>query len=29
VAAKRAEFSLGSATDQLRRLGAELAATPA
>jgi 3-oxocholest-4-en-26-oyl-CoA dehydrogenase beta subunit len=29
VAAKRGEFSLGSATAQLRRLGAELAATPA
>jgi acyl-CoA dehydrogenase len=29
LAAKRQEFLLGSATDQLRRLGAELAATPA
>jgi alkylation response protein AidB-like acyl-CoA dehydrogenase len=29
VAAKRAEFTLGGATTQLRRLGAELAATPA
>ena len=29
VAAKRAEFTLGGATAQLRRLGAELAATPA
>jgi alkylation response protein AidB-like acyl-CoA dehydrogenase len=29
VAAKRNEFSLGSATAQLRRLGAELAASPA
>lgn len=29
VAAKRNEFSLGSATDQLRRLGRELATTPA
>ena len=29
VAAKRAEFSLGSATDHLRRLGRELADTPA
>ena len=29
VAAKRVEFSLGPATAQLRRLGAELAATPA
>ena len=28
VAAKRNEFALGSATAQLRRLGAELAATP-
>ena len=29
VAAKRNEFALGGATTQLRRLGAELAATPA
>jgi acyl-CoA dehydrogenase len=29
TAAKRTEFTLGSATAQLRRLGAELAATPA
>lgn len=29
VAAKRAEFTLGGATTQLRRLGAELASTPA
>lgn len=29
VAAKRAEFALGGATAQLRRLGAELATTPA
>ena len=29
VAAKRNEFALGSATAQLRRIGAELAATPA
>ncbi|NKU47816.1 acyl-CoA dehydrogenase [Rhodococcus hoagii] len=29
LAAKRQEFLLGSASDQLRRLGAELAATPA
>lgn len=29
VAAKRNEFSLGNATDQLRRLGRELATTPA
>jgi acyl-CoA dehydrogenase len=29
VAAKRNEFTLGGATEQLRRLGAELAATPA
>ena len=29
VAAKRAEFTLGGATAQLRQLGAELAATPA
>src|SRR5205807_1075069 len=29
VAAKRAEFTLGAATVQLLRLGAELAATPA
>ncbi|WP_137723248.1 acyl-CoA dehydrogenase family protein [Prescottella subtropica] len=29
LAAKRQEFTLGSATDQLRKLGAELAATPA
>jgi acyl-CoA dehydrogenase len=29
TAAKRTEFTLGSATTQLRRLGAELAATPA
>jgi acyl-CoA dehydrogenase len=29
VAAKRNEFALGSATDQLRRLGRELAETPA
>jgi alkylation response protein AidB-like acyl-CoA dehydrogenase len=29
VAAKRSEFTLGSATAQLRQLGAELAATPA
>ncbi|HEU5006159.1 MAG TPA: acyl-CoA dehydrogenase family protein [Jatrophihabitantaceae bacterium] len=29
VAAKRNEFTLGSATDQLRRLGRELAETPA
>jgi acyl-CoA dehydrogenase len=29
VAAKRTEFALGGATAQLRRLGAELAATPA
>ena len=29
VAAKRAEFTLGSATDHLRRLGRELADTPA
>jgi alkylation response protein AidB-like acyl-CoA dehydrogenase len=29
VAAKRAEFELGGATTQLRRIGAELAETPA
>jgi alkylation response protein AidB-like acyl-CoA dehydrogenase len=29
TAAKRTEFTLGGATAQLRRLGAELAATPA
>jgi alkylation response protein AidB-like acyl-CoA dehydrogenase len=29
TAAKRTEFALGGATAQLRRLGAELAATPA
>jgi alkylation response protein AidB-like acyl-CoA dehydrogenase len=29
TAAKRTEFTLGSATAHLRRLGAELAATPA
>ena len=29
VAAKRNEFALGNATDQLRRLGRELAETPA
>jgi acyl-CoA dehydrogenase len=29
VAAKRAEFHLGGATAQLRRIGAELAAAPA
>jgi alkylation response protein AidB-like acyl-CoA dehydrogenase len=29
TAAKRTEFELGGATAQLRRLGAELAATPA
>jgi alkylation response protein AidB-like acyl-CoA dehydrogenase len=29
VAAKRNEFALGGVTAQLRRLGAELAATPA
>jgi hypothetical protein len=29
VAAKRNEFTLGGATTQLRRLGVELAATPA
>jgi hypothetical protein len=29
VVAKRNEFALGGATDQLRRLGRELAETPA
>jgi alkylation response protein AidB-like acyl-CoA dehydrogenase len=29
TAAKRTEFALGGATAQLRRLGAELAGTPA